>query len=213
VSWWDAAYRGGEVPWDPGPFDGHLPGILGELDLRPCRVLDLGCGSGKSLVWLAQRGFECWGIDLSPAALRQAESNARAAGVACAWLKGRFPDDFPRGRLPGSPFGFVMERGCLQHLRHDGRELRGFLEAAANVLQPQGWFYSLVTSSNRRARHVGPPQWSAAHLVAAVEPFFEIRLLRESVFTHGEQGSVPAWLLLAQRRDLRPRTGGLTVLT
>ncbi len=200
MSWWDAAYRGGVVPWDPGPFDGHLPGILSELGLEPCAALDIGCGTGKSLVWLAQRGFECTGIDLSPSALRQAEDNAHAAGVRCRWVRGTFPRDFPAARQPGRGFGFVMERGCLQHLKHEARELRAFLEGAAAALAPQGWFYSLVTSSSRNARHVGPPQWSAGDLAQAVEPFFEVRLLRESVFTHGEEGSVPAWLALMQPR-------------
>ncbi len=201
MSWWDAAYRSGEVPWDPGPFDGHLPGLLADLELRPCAALDIGCGEGKSLVWLARRGFACTGIDLSPAALELAEGHARAAGVGCRWLRGRFPQDFPPAALPRSSFGFIMERGCLQHLRHDGRERRAFLETAAALLAPGGWFYSLVTSSNRRAPHVGPPQWSASDLVEAVEPFFELRLLRESVFTAGEEGSVPAWLTLMQARS------------
>jgi SAM-dependent methyltransferase len=201
MSWWDAAYRSGDVAWDPGPFDRHLPGIVAELSLAPCPVLDIGCGEGKSLVWLARRGFAGTGIDLAPTALGLAEGHAREAGVACRWLRGEFPGDFCGARaLAARSYGLLMERGCLQHYRHDARERGRFLEAAAGLLPSGGWFYSLVTSSNRRAPHVGPPQWSAAELTAAVEPFFEIRVLRESVFTAGEKDSVPAWLLLAQPR-------------
>jgi SAM-dependent methyltransferase len=35
----------------------HLP--------TPCQVIDLGCGPGRSLLPLYQRGFDCTGIDLS----------------------------------------------------------------------------------------------------------------------------------------------------
>ena len=37
------------------------------LDSNPQRLLELGCGSGHSLRYFAQRGaIEIWGIDLSP---------------------------------------------------------------------------------------------------------------------------------------------------
>lgn len=42
------------------------------------RVLDVACGSGASLAWLAGLGFEPWGVDLSAWMLRAAQS--RVAG-------------------------------------------------------------------------------------------------------------------------------------
>ena len=47
----------------------------------PGRVLDLGCGVGRSLIPLAQRGFEAVGVDLSEAMLNEARTNAEQVGV------------------------------------------------------------------------------------------------------------------------------------
>lgn len=50
-------------------------------------VLDLGCGPGRSLIPLAQRGFDCIGVDLSDAMLQQAVLEAAQADVRINWLK------------------------------------------------------------------------------------------------------------------------------
>ena len=201
MSWWEHAYRGGRIPWDPGPYDGHLPFVLKEFKILPGPCIDIGCGTGKSLIWLAERRFQCTGIDVSSTALQLAEKNADKAGVKCRWLHGAFPDKFSKKILVPSSFVFVMERGCMQHLRNDQTRLRRFVEAVARLLTPDGYFYSLTASSNSRARYSGPPQWTAKDLVTAVESFFEIRLLKESVFTPGEEGSIPAWLCVMQRKS------------
>jgi SAM-dependent methyltransferase len=46
-------------------------------------VIDLGCGDGRILVAAARaRGASGYGVDLDPARIREAEANARRAGVA-----------------------------------------------------------------------------------------------------------------------------------
>jgi SAM-dependent methyltransferase len=37
------------------------------------RVLDLGCGTGRHLIYLSKKGFEVYGLDASPKALEIAE--------------------------------------------------------------------------------------------------------------------------------------------
>ncbi len=199
MSWWDAAYRRGRVPWDPGPYDGHLPTLLQEFDIRPCRVVDVGCGTGKSLIWLARRGFAGTGIDLSPIAIDMARRNAGREGVRCRWLTGSFPEDFPPKELPTASFGLAIERGLLQHFRHDRSGQRRFMEAAARILVPGGYWYTVSASANSHAPFVGPPRWSATEIVQACEPFLEVKLLRETVFTPGEEGSIPAWLCVCRK--------------
>ena len=41
------------------------------------RVLDLGCGGGRHLVYLAKRGFDVYGLDSSPSGLAQTLKNLR----------------------------------------------------------------------------------------------------------------------------------------
>jgi SAM-dependent methyltransferase len=42
-----------------------------------CSVLEIGCGAGQGAAWLARQGFAVTGIDISAAAINQAQSNFR----------------------------------------------------------------------------------------------------------------------------------------
>ena len=45
------------------------------------RALDVACGAGRNALYLAERGFEVDGVDISAAALSRARSSARQRGV------------------------------------------------------------------------------------------------------------------------------------
>ena len=96
---WDGIYRRrGEI------FSGVHPDILRLVSLfrehGVVRVLDLGCGTGRHVVYLAKLGFEVYGFDSSKTALELAYERLRKEGVkAClrVWdMFRRFPylDDF-----------------------------------------------------------------------------------------------------------------------
>lgn len=45
------------------------------------RILDLGCGTGVALTWLAKRGYIITGLDISPAMLNVAQERVEAASL------------------------------------------------------------------------------------------------------------------------------------
>lgn len=56
--------------------------LIEELGLTPgSMILDIGCGTGRHSVALAQRGYRMTGVDLSPGMLAEARKTAEAAGV------------------------------------------------------------------------------------------------------------------------------------
>jgi SAM-dependent methyltransferase len=64
-------------------------GTVGEVNFieteieydKNCRILDVGCGTGRHAIELAQRGYSVTGVDLSPNMLDKAREKARKAGV------------------------------------------------------------------------------------------------------------------------------------
>ncbi len=70
------------TPW--GAFaDAHQRRLLLRL-ARPQpgeRLLDVGCGTGRYLAWLAQMGLDCFGADISPDMLAVARQRLQAAGL------------------------------------------------------------------------------------------------------------------------------------
>jgi len=62
----------------------QAPGFLGPYaDVFPTvgKALDVACGQGVGSVWLAHRGLEVWGFDISEVAIGQARDLAQRNGV------------------------------------------------------------------------------------------------------------------------------------
>jgi 2-polyprenyl-3-methyl-5-hydroxy-6-metoxy-1,4-benzoquinol methylase len=64
------------------------------------RALDLACGQGIGSVWLASRGLQVAGYDVSPVAISNARELAQRAGVAdrCRFAVVDFDDGLPAGK-------------------------------------------------------------------------------------------------------------------
>ena len=196
-SYWESCYRSGRVAWDPGPYDGNLPSVLEDFHIPPCRLIDIGCGTGSTLIWLAGRGYTCTGVDLAPSAIRAAEKNSQKRQVKVRWICGEFP-----GMIPDTgTFELALDRGCLQHLIHSSRTCREYVSGIAEILEAGGLWYSLTACTSGGPHFGGPPRWSEVDIRQAVEPYFEILSLQESVFTPGEAGSIPAWICVGRKRE------------
>jgi hypothetical protein len=66
-----------------GAFTREPNRLLGETisSLPPGRALDVAMGEGRNAVYLASKGWDVTGLDVSDEALRQANARATAAGV------------------------------------------------------------------------------------------------------------------------------------
>jgi SAM-dependent methyltransferase len=62
-------------------------------------ALDVACGDGAAAVWLASRGMDVLGVDVSPVAVRRAAQLAAAAGVAdrCRFVVADLDEGLPAG--------------------------------------------------------------------------------------------------------------------
>jgi 2-polyprenyl-3-methyl-5-hydroxy-6-metoxy-1,4-benzoquinol methylase len=75
---WDDRYSGEEKIWSGNPN----PQLVAEASkLTPGTALDVGCGEGGDVIWLAQQGWQVTGADFSANGLARAAAHARDAGV------------------------------------------------------------------------------------------------------------------------------------
>lgn len=94
---WDERYAGATRVWSGQPNQRLVEQVSG---LAPGRALDVGCGEGADVVWLAKQGWEVTGVDVSQVALDRAARHATEEGVADRASFARV-DLFAGDRLPG----------------------------------------------------------------------------------------------------------------
>ena len=76
---WEERYSGEDKVWSGSPNQQLVVEVSG---LSPGTALDVGCGEGGDVIWLARQGWRVTGADFSAAGLARAARNADAAGVA-----------------------------------------------------------------------------------------------------------------------------------
>jgi 2-polyprenyl-3-methyl-5-hydroxy-6-metoxy-1,4-benzoquinol methylase len=75
---WDERYAGEAKVWSGNP-NPQLVALASAL--TPGTALDVGCGEGGDVIWLAQQGWRVTGADFSAKGLARAAAHAAAAGV------------------------------------------------------------------------------------------------------------------------------------
>ena len=204
---WDTPYRGRQPPlWDAGRPSSELIKAVEGGTIRPCRVVELGCGSGTDAVYLAGRGFDVTAIDIAPTALSLAQEKARKAGVSARWL---LADVLAPPAL--KPFDFIYDRGCYHELRT--HNLKGYLETVGRLSRPGSRFLLLAGNANESLVDYGPPRVTEEELRNDFSALFDFEWLRESRFEIARPTAIGplAWSALLKRRPLAttaPERGG-----
>jgi SAM-dependent methyltransferase len=108
-------YLLGRPRWDSGIAPPELVAFVAKA--LAGRALDLGCGTGTNVVYLAQHGWDATGVDFVPQAIARARRRAARARVAARLLVADVT------QLPdlGTPFDLALDMGCLHSLSRKQR--------------------------------------------------------------------------------------------
>ena len=147
-------------------------------------VLDIGCGSGRDLLWLKNRGFSPIGLERSPGLVRLARRHS-GCEVICG--------DFETYDFSSLLFGALLAAGSLVHIPH--HRLAPVMGNICAALRPGGIFYiSLKEGQGAKTDHVGRTfyLWQTP---ALMEIFKKQRLLvRHQSHTLSVLNSKDPWL-------------------
>ncbi|MDO4917686.1 MAG: class I SAM-dependent methyltransferase [Rothia sp. (in: high G+C Gram-positive bacteria)] len=80
---WNNLYSEKEQVWSGEPNKTLVSLIENHA---PTTVLDLGCGEGGDVLWLAQHGWDATGIDISDIAIERARNMAQKIGVSAQFV-------------------------------------------------------------------------------------------------------------------------------
>jgi SAM-dependent methyltransferase len=143
IAGWEGAYkRKAYVEVNPHQDAALLDDFFRRHDVK--RILDLGCGDGRHLVYFARRRFEMCGLDSAPTAIELAEQ----------WLmrEGLFAELVctDMSTIPWHN-GFFDAIICIQTINHHRLEaIRRTISEMYRVLRRDGWLF-VNAQTNRPA--------------------------------------------------------------
>ncbi|HTX66774.1 MAG TPA: methyltransferase domain-containing protein [Opitutaceae bacterium] len=194
-----------DLPWDVARPPAILVRLVEGGRIPPGRAVDFGCGGGNHSIYLARRGFDVTGVDISRTAIALARRRARRQGVRCRFLAADVAGDLTR--LPGT-FAFAFDWELLHHLfpTQRGRYVRNVWAKLA----PGGHYLSLCFSEEDpqfggrgkyRTTSIGTVLYfsSRKELRDLFAPGFRILALR-AVEVEGKRGAHRALCALLQRK-------------
>lgn len=118
------------------------------------RILDLGCGSGRISFALARYGFEIWGVDFAPSAIKRAKELARTLyqSTTTHFIVGDALD------LPYKKdfFDVVFDYGCLHHIREEFWPL--YVRNVVKILKGGGYLVLYTHSAGSKFYKKNAPQ-------------------------------------------------------
>lgn len=187
--YWESRYAWGETPWDTGITPPELHELVDSGQIRPPGVtLDLGCGTGLNVTFLARLGFTAIGVDLAPTAIAQAQRDAQQAGLPALFFVG----DVAHLPLEGVQACFALDMGCLHSLSDENRAR--YARSLAGLMAPGGLYmlygFDYVPDHKRGLFGFRPDE--IAHRFA---PHFDLVWLRPSL----QEDFPVAWYLLQRR--------------
>jgi methyl halide transferase len=167
-NYWEARYQSGEMSWEKGaPSPGLVDFLAARPDLPRGTVCVPGCGTGHDVRAWAQAGFDAFGCDIAPSAIRLATERTKAAGLTAKFQ----PADFLRDD-PLVQFDWIFEHTLFCAIQPQERD--DYVRAVLRWLKPDGQYlavnYLIVEDGE------GPPfcttreeQWQR------FSPYFELR--------------------------------------
>jgi cyclopropane fatty-acyl-phospholipid synthase-like methyltransferase len=187
----------GQAPWDIGkpqkPFMAVADRITGT-------VLDAGCGTGDTALFLAERGCQVTGIDFIEEAINRARHKAAERGLPATFLV----QDALTLKDWHERFDNVIDSGLFHVFSDEDR--RPYVEGLATVLEPGGRLF-LMCFSDEEPGTQGPRRVSKQEVhdafaqgwvIESIEPTkAEVRPdLKDLTFS---EGGPKAWFVVVRR--------------
>jgi 2-polyprenyl-3-methyl-5-hydroxy-6-metoxy-1,4-benzoquinol methylase len=145
--------------------------------IKKGKALDICCGAGTNTVYLAEKGFEVTGVDISLKAIEYAKKKAEQADVKI---------DFRVQNFLGLSFGdgkfdFVFNMGCVHHVEIEDRTK--LIKGVHRVLK-NGSVYLLTSFSYKNG-----PAWNhftKKQIIDLFSDYFEIDEIRHISSIEGD---------------------------
>ncbi|MCA9952633.1 MAG: methyltransferase domain-containing protein [Anaerolineales bacterium] len=126
------SYANGKIPWAAELPPPEVIAYVAEA--APGRGLDLGCGYGRTSIYLAQNGWHVDGVDFIPQAIAEAKKRSAAAGVE--EQTNFYVSPVTQLNFLSGPYDLAVDIGCMHNFAD--AELDAYRDELTRLLVPGG---------------------------------------------------------------------------
>ncbi|MCI4353566.1 MAG: class I SAM-dependent methyltransferase [Thermoplasmata archaeon] len=162
-----------ELPWfSPRPYPWLVQALDSGWIVPPGPVLDVGCGAGTNVLWLARQGFRASGVDLAPSAIAAAERRMKRARLSATFRVGDvLALPFRRGA-----FQAALDVGCFHSLPIARRP--DYAKELARVVRHGGSFLLSWVAREETGKFGPPHRPSVVEIARTFEGAFVIERIQ-----------------------------------
>lgn len=177
---WDRIYRRyplEDLPWELGRPREVLVELVEKELIKKGKALDLCCGAGTNALYMAEKGFQVTGIDISSKAVEHAKQKAVKAKAKIQFQV----ENFLKLPFENKEFDFVFDMGCFHHVKVKDRDT--FIKGVHRVLKKDG-SYLMVCFSYRNG-----PAWNhftEEQIIQLFSNHFEIKNIEHMASVEGD---------------------------
>lgn len=145
----EKVYEKSGAAWTKSEPPEELVKLIESGKVKPCKAIDIGCGEGFYSIYLASKGFEVLGIDLSEKAISYAKENAAKQGLNIRFMR---MDASDLDKL-NEKFDIVFEWAIMHHIMPPQRQ--EYVDIIRRILSKGGKYISV--SFNEQSHNFGEP--------------------------------------------------------
>jgi cyclopropane fatty-acyl-phospholipid synthase-like methyltransferase len=134
---WDRIYKENkleDIPWHNPKPDKNIIKELKKGTIQKGFVLDMCSGEGTNSRYLASRGFEVMGVDISRTAVELAKEKCKKRNLSCEYTAGDV-----LAIKTNKKFEFIFDRGCFHHITKEDKPR--YVKKVHNLLNNKGKLY------------------------------------------------------------------------
>jgi ubiquinone/menaquinone biosynthesis C-methylase UbiE len=191
---WEEMYKN-TPPWDIGHPQPVFARLFRDGEIRPGRILDVGCGTGENALFLAENGCSVSGVDIAHRAIELAREKAKKRHLhvdfsVCDVLT--LGSCFREGE-----FDTVIDSGLFHTLEDEERPV--YVKQVDRVLKDNGKYF-MMCFSDKQPGDWGPRRVSKEEIVRTFEPLFRINYIKDAAFESlTREGRPKAYLVSATK--------------
>ena len=173
-----------KIPWNIETPPEILQDMVESGEIKPCKVIELGCGIGNYVMYLSSLRFDAAGVDFSETAINIAKKTSKDKELDCNFLAADVLGDLTEIQ---DTFDFVYDWELLHHIFPEYREQ--YLRNVCRLLKSGGKYLSVFFSEDSpqfggkgkiRKTPLDTELYfsSEKEMVPIFEPLFEIKELK-----------------------------------